>query len=427
MSKTAGVLALVLVMLAVSPVAAQAQSVVSDQVSPLSTAFSSQRKIVRDSSGNLFVVYLKQVSNVSVVHLSESSDNGFTWKDLGPVSHSDRQAARTMLAIDRIDELHIFWTEFVEEYGQIFYRVYDHGIWSQIQQLTSGEAYSGYPSAAIDSSGRIHLVWYGFDGEAYQVFYVKYDKGNWTRPLKLSQGYPDSVNPAVAVDSHDRVHVVWYKSNGRQYQINYIEWDGNWGRQTILSFGPEDAFNPTIAVDNADRVYVAWDQGEGTRTRIYHSVRTDGVWSIPLAITSDEPGAENPSVAIDSGNRVYILFDKNDGQIYRLTYANGKWSPEDRVTPQGDNSFPSVRWSYHNNPSNGLNGTLDYVWVSKQGGIAREMYGRTPLEGLSSITLYSPTMTQWLGLGAVLIISISVLIIVLARYPIFGSRKGVRV
>lgn len=130
------------------------------------------------------------------------------------MSEGEFNSVRLSLAIDAADRVHVFWTKFIEEYGQIFQRVYSQGMWSAEQQITSGEGYSGFPSVAVDSKGVLHLVWYSFDGSTYQVYYSRYDfNNNWSTPVRLSQGYPDSVNPTIAVDSKDNLHVAWYKSN----------------------------------------------------------------------------------------------------------------------------------------------------------------------------------------------------------------------
>jgi hypothetical protein len=352
---------------------------VATQAAPLATAFSSQRKLVRDSRGNLFAVYLKQDGNVSQVYLSQSTNNGNTWQELGRVSDGQNQAARVTIAIDGKDRVHIFWTKFIEEYGQITYRTYDHGVWSKESQITSGAAYSGYPSAALDSKGHIHLVWYGYDGTAYQVFYTMYDGLNWTQAVKLSQGYPDSVNPTIAVDSKDNLHVAWYKSNGRQYQIYYEEWSGAWGGQVILSAGQTDSFNPTLGVDQSDRVYVAWDKGEANRTKIYYAELSEGVWSQQAPLTSTDTAAENPSLTVDDQGNAYIFYDKADGQIYFVKRIADVWSPEERLTAAGINEYPSVRWSHNNNPLNGEGGSIDLVWTADESGKLSVQYANMAL------------------------------------------------
>lgn len=275
---------------AAPPTQAQLSGVtVSTNATEHSTAFSSQRKIVRDAEGDLFVSYLRLMNNFSQVFLSRSDDDGRTWKDIGQVSVGEYQSARVSIAIDTSNRVHIFWTKFIgdgQEYGQIFYRTYSTSGWSDEEQLTSGEAYSGYPSACIDSRGRIHLVWYGFDGITYQVYYKSFDGSHWSDPIKLSQGFPDSVNPTVAVDSSDNIHVAWFKSNGRNYQINYIDWTGTWNKQIVLSRALTDAFNPTMAIDPNGRIYIVWDEGTGPITQIYYSVFDGSAWSQEASLTT---------------------------------------------------------------------------------------------------------------------------------------------
>lgn len=348
-------------------------SIVDRNVSENSTAFSSQRKIVRDTNGELFVVYLKPIQNMSEVFLSRSQDEGRTWSEIGQVSEGNYQSVRASIAIDAANRVYVFWTKFIGEYGQIFYRTYDNTGWSNEYQLTSGDAYSGYPSACFDANGRIDLVWYGFDGTAYQVYFGSYDGKAWSSPVKLSQGYPDSVNPTVIVDSKNNIHVAWFKSNGRNYQINYVEWTGSWGRQMVLSPALTDAYNPTMAINSKGQIYVVWDEGKGPLTQIYYSISDGGIWSGQVALTTGV-SAQNPSVAIDSQDKVYVFYEKSDGQIYNRIYDQS-WSAEQTLTYSGLNTFPSVRWSYHNNPQNGSSGKVDFVWSSKEAGLQTVKYG----------------------------------------------------
>lgn len=345
---------------------------VSTGVTSNATAFGSQRKIVRDSAGNLFVVYLKSSSGSSQVILSESSNDGETWNDVGRVSDYNFTAARATIAIDAQNRLHIFWTQFVGEYGQVFYKVYAGGAWSRETQLTSGAAYSGYPSAAFDSKGTLHLVWYGYDGVAYQVFYSHLEGGDWSKPDKLSSGFPDSLNPSIAVDYQGNLHVVWFKNNGHYYQINYIRWSGSWLNQIALSSPYTDAADPTIAVDASGNVHLAWDQGEGQRTQIYYAVYQNGTWAAPFPVISINSGAENPSIGVDSAGTVYVLYDERENGLIYLRQRSQEWSTETQITSGGESSYPNVRWSFFNDFAKDK---VDFVWTSKEGGSYQIQFG----------------------------------------------------
>jgi hypothetical protein len=419
-SVTCCLLAIIVVLGALLP-GQSAATAVATGVPPLATAYSSQRKIVADASGNLYVVYLglpqrKDELNYTQVYLSKSEDNGTTWRILGQVSSGPYDSERATVIIDANERLHIFWTKFVgeHEYGQIFYRVYDHGHFSTEQQLTSSAAYSGYPSAAFDSKGRIHLVWYGYDGIAYQVFYSKYDTGNWSSPIRLSQGYPDSLNPTVAVDSSDNLYVAWYKSNGRNYEINFVRWAGAWEDHAVLSYGRNDSVDPTTAIDSENNLYVVWSQGDGTHNQIYFRERSEGKWSSPVAITSGDLGSEAPSIGVEGIAGLYVMYAKGDGQIYMNNLRAGVWSGEQRVTSAGFNSYPSVRWSYYYDSLNGKPERQDYVWTSLVGTVNSVQYGWVATSNFSSAEAGNAAGPSYL-LAGMAIAGISVLIIIYKR------------
>ncbi len=396
-------------------------STIANEVSSFSTAYSSQRKIVRDTGGDLFAVYLKKLENYTQVYLSKSIDNGTVWQDVGRVSEGNFESVRVTIATDREDQLHIFWTKFISAYGQIFYRTYGRERWSVEYQLTTGPAYSGFPSAAFDSKGRLHLVWYGYDGVAYQVFYTRFDGLGWATPVKLSRGFPDSVNPTIAVDSRDNLHVAWYKSNGRYYQINYVRWSGGWGGQIVLSSATADAFNPSVAIDSKDNVYLVWDEGKGPQTRVYYRVLRGESWSRAEALTSEDVSAETPTVAADAQGTVYVLYNKSDGQIYIRKYS-GQWSAEEKLTTSGENTFPSLRWSFNNNPMSGGGGKMDYVWTSKKGDLISIMYGGLPISGPDGMPTPSGPAVSSTGLALVAATSVLVLL-VLRRFHLFGTEE----
>jgi len=399
-----------------------AATTIATGVPSLATAYSSQRKIVADPSGNLYVVYLalqkKDQLNYTQVYLSESEDNGTTWRTLGQVSSGPYDSERATVIIDANQRLHIFWTKFVgeHEYGQIFYRVYDHGHFSTEQQLTSSAAYSGYPSAAFDSKGRIHLVWYGYDGIAYQVFYSKYDAGNWSSPVRLSQGYPDSLNPTIAVDSNDNLYVSWYKSNGRNYEVNFVRWAGAWEDHAVLSYGRDDAIDPTSAIDAQNNVYVVWSQGDGTHNQLYFTELSGAKWSIPVTITSGNLGSEAPSIADLGHAGLYVMYAKGDGQIYMNNLKAGVWSGEQRITSVGAgfNSYPSVRWSYYYNSFDKKPGRVDYVWTSLEGTVNSVQYGWMAVSNLSAGEIVNTAGASYV-LEGMAVAGIFVLIIIYKR------------
>jgi hypothetical protein len=350
---------------AAQDIAAQSvgSTVVADSTHRFSTAYSSQRKIVRNSAGDIIVAYLKVTDNRSQVFLAISADNGTSWKNFAQVSESEEESVRTSIAVDSKDNLHVVWTKFIAGYGQIAYRRYNSqtATWSSEFMLTSGPAYSGFPSVAVDANDLIHVAWYGYDGVAYQIFYSRFDGIAWSPARKISQGFPDSVNPGVAVNRDNVVYVAWYKNNGRFYQIYVVNSLEDWRNQAVISLGDVDSYNPTIAIDKEGHVHIAWDRDVDGLPQIFYSQFDGQTWSPQLQLTFGEPGSENPSIALDPNEEIFLFYNKRNRDIYMRRFSD-EWGDEVRLTTNGNNTFPSVRWSFYNNQYEKW-ATLDLVWT----------------------------------------------------------------
>lgn len=346
------------------------------------SSYNSQRKIVRDPAGRIYVAYTKPAGNFSQVFVQVSEDQGKTWRDLAHISPPTGDATTPMIAIDSQQNLHIFWTQYIQNVRQIFYAPIERGKASAAQALTSGPAYNGFPSAAFDSQDRLHLVWYGLDEGVYQIWYRRKDQDGWSTPIKLSTGFPDSVNPTIATDAQDNVHVAWYQfDSGRGvYQIFYRRYNAQadrWEQQRSLGRTETNALSPSIAVDAQGRVHLVWEQqDDAKRFQIVYSSLTEREVSPPIWLTSGEISATDPSIALDLQGRIYVFYAKGDGQIYLRRFDSTAWKPEERLTAQGHNEYPSARWSFYRNPLTGINAKIDYIWTEElSDGPSQTRYG----------------------------------------------------
>ncbi|MFN4217863.1 MAG: hypothetical protein ACK4HB_01030 [Candidatus Bipolaricaulia bacterium] len=335
------------------------------------SSYNSQRKVVRDPAGRIYIAYTKPIKNFSQVFVQVSEDQGKTWRDLAHVSPPTGDATTPMIAIDSQQNLHVFWTQYVQGVRQIFYTPIEKGKAAPAQALTAGPAYNGFPSAAFDSKGQLHLVWYGLDEGVYQIWYRRRDKDSWSAPLKLSTGFPDSVNPTIATDAQDNVHVAWYQFDSARgvYQIFYRRYsaqEGRWGQQRALGRTETNALSPSIAVDATERVHLVWEQQDDARRfQIAYSSLTERDISPTVWLTVGDVYATDPSIALDLQGRIYVFYAKGDGQIYLRRFDGTAWKPEERLTAQGHNEYPSARWSFYHNPLTEINAQIDYIWTEE--------------------------------------------------------------
>lgn len=350
-------------------------SVVHDDVSPLSTAYNSERKLVINSRGDIYVPFTTNNKQNSTVHLAVSRDGGRSWIDLGQIP-SNHSSSRVSMAVDREDILHIVWTEGIGDKSQIFYAKYDGGKWSSVARVSDTPWYSGYPSLAVDSKGFIHVVWYGFDGENYRIFYSNNTNGKWSQPLKISQGTFDSVNPSIAVDSDDNLHVVWYMKISSYYQIWYRERSRTWQEPILISPNNSDSSSPVIAVGNDGSVHIAWVRYTEGLTQIFYAVKKSGIWSKAVQISNGTNFAESPTLTLDKNNNPIVIWATVDGHLYYRKY-NTQWQPI-HLLSSGPALYPNSRWSYYNDGSKEY---VDLIWTRQISGTFEEVFTRFSLGG----------------------------------------------
>jgi hypothetical protein len=130
-------------------------------------------------------------------------------------------------------------------------------------------------------------------------------------------------------------------------------------------------------VDTSGRVHLVWEQqDEQHRFQIAYSSLTESDISSLLWLTSGDLRATDPSIALDLQGRIYVFYAKGDGQIYLRRSDGSTWGPEERLTTQGHNEYPSARWSFYHNPLTGINAKIDYIWTEElSDGTSQTRYG----------------------------------------------------
>src|SRR3990172_3370784 len=103
-----------------SPAAAPpAPLTVATGVSPEATAENSQRKLLVDPAGRLFLTYVRPVQGTDQVFLAESTDGGRAWRTT-QVTRDAHPARLPSLARFPDGSLHLVWTEYAPV-GRIYH------------------------------------------------------------------------------------------------------------------------------------------------------------------------------------------------------------------------------------------------------------------------------------------------------------------
>lgn len=316
MTRSAALLVLALLLL---PAAAAGNGPADATSFADSTGFNTQRKMVRDADGGLFLAFVVPAKSGNATEVVVAREKDGARVELGRPSAGRGDASRPSLALDGQGRLWVAWTERAEEDREVFAARWDGSRFVDAQQLSGGQGYAGFPSLATDAQGRLHVAWYGFDGIFYQTFYRRLDASGWSPAEQLSSGNLDANNPSVVVDAQGGVHVAWYKSDGHRYRAWYAErasGEGAWSLPRAISQGDGEAFNVALAVDAKGVVHATWDELHEAGYEVLHATRqADGSFSTPRVLASGGDAGEYPALAPWDGGVLVAWERKSDGLL----------------------------------------------------------------------------------------------------------------
>jgi len=364
------------------------------------TLLNGQRKVVRDSLGNIYATYWYQGTGPnSQVIVNMSSDGGETWSQgVAGDGGTGINASMPSIAIDSQDTLHLVWAE----NGQIYYAWHrvdrDITSWSNLTTI-SGPGGSTGPVVAIDGADRVHFAWIEDQAGLNETFFRTNISGVYTPGLgPIGSRIPglqlstttttNSANVTMAVTAGNDIIVVWDKSDGAVQRIyhNLYTFGVGWGVQGLIPSGLGlPSRNPCVAISTDPNAIfnVVWQQA------VFDPMFGSNFWQIyyfneKLGMgksIANQSGAHHymPSIAVNGWDK-YVLYTKSDLQLY--CRRSGTWKNEKTLTQGGLNYFPNVRTSMFNNPQDDENAYLDFIYVKKKTGV-----GSTPNIIYSSIKL----------------------------------------
>jgi hypothetical protein len=246
----------------------------------------SQRKIVRDSDGYWYVIYVSynSANGEYEVKLARSTD-GSSWSKAtlfgdGGIIYDTEGAGTDDFYNPSMDvnasrnQIHLIVNAYISS-NKVLY--------SKCTNLTNWNASAGWTQADGGTSTR-------YDDLASSAGNVSYTK------------------PAVAVDSNDYAHAV-YENFGtlNDYQITYRRFNGtSWTSENELTTTAGDKENPSIDVGYNDVLHIAYRDGlviKYTKSSDYSS------FDSPVTVLSDSSqAAYGPSlVALEGENKVFVV------------------------------------------------------------------------------------------------------------------------
>jgi len=240
---------------------------------------------IESDVNNIYVVWSELKSGYNQILLKKSTDYGATWSIPQWLTFTNRSSYVPAILRDSNGDIHVVWHEDIFGNIEIIHKKStDNGnTWSNPQRLTYITGESIYPAAAADAYGGIYVVWeertHG-DGEIY--FKSSGDGGiSWGAPKRLTWSSGFAYQPKIEVVntgffSTAEVHIVYMDGTPINYDVFYKKSTDNgwtWLPRFRISWSPVETDHPTICKDFlTDSINVAWADrmnGVGNNHEIY--------------------------------------------------------------------------------------------------------------------------------------------------------------
>jgi len=313
------------------------------------SGYAHARKLARDVSGTLHLVWHSRDGEQYRVLYATSSDGGVTW--IGPdiVFESSAETYHPALAVDETTIYVAFPTKHNSSRYRIFFRrkPLSGGTWSPPLILMGDPYHAVRPDLYYDpSNGTLHLVASSFDDAPY-VYHTSSEDGggNWS---EVSQVNVDSTGGQRTryADVHANgsniyiagrtVEFTWFGliPRYRVFTIRYSDNGDTWGDLTELAVY-DGLFSGEYGASLAgagDRLYLAYEHAGA----VYFRRSEDGAaWS----------GAENvgsgawPSMTQATDGQAWLMWGSG-GNLSLRHYTGTAWDPAETV---GGGNYPNLK------------------------------------------------------------------------------------
>ncbi len=384
----------------------------------------SQNHIVRDSNGDLYVVYtLRTQQSVHYFNfMRRSTDNGATWSSAVRTESFPDSSSVQSLAIDGDDVLYEGYTFNV---GSFFTKSSNQGqTWSSAFALHDGGwgDWDYSPSLVVSDTGKLHAVYYAAYGWNDYPFNLKYrsseDGGSsWSAEASITN-YPTSLPDYGAA-----IPVLYLGKDGWLFAAHdyfgappdyprkrmFIYYDGQtWSDPILISTPDVLSQDGDLVVDSMGVVHLVWaeqDSGTGQYALRYRTFdpATRSLSAVRTLSAADE-NVMNTSMGIYEGDRLVVAYGRYTQSGSTITYQGvyARSSEDDfasvrQVSTHSNARMPNLRSSgaFMNQPAH-----QDIVWVEPNdvtGGedlVYADLAGQiTPAAGLE-VTTFLPKVAN---------------------------------
>ena len=303
--------------------------------------YSGQRKIVKDSKGNIFVSYRKDYQKNSEIFVTKISHDvaGFhiydTDKPIAVLGKNNDQRVPS-LAIDANDTLHAVWygsdTEGNKNNRQVKYARKPAGAknwesWRNIAHVsgyTDDEFWQEHPMLLASRDNTLFVVWEGKD-EEHAKQQIKFSKSInnglvWTKWKNIAPSKNGTQSrPTLVEDKNGKLFLFSYSSADNEEALQQIQYTSSsdqgetWTPWKVISNPAFDSRHISAATNESGELYVVW-RAQTTKdgpTQIMYRTLTNNNWSGIRAVYTSAKYQFFPNVGTTQAGAVYVSWMEN--------------------------------------------------------------------------------------------------------------------
>jgi len=318
-----------------------------------STQKSPNENIVQDSSGNLFIVFEGNESDISFANSSDGS-GGVNW-DVRNIT--GETASLIGLIIDSNDIMTIYFSNSESDFAMI--NSTDGGkTWTSPFEVYDATSDSSN-SCVYDMNDIAHCC----VAAVGRLYYL--NSTTWNSPTAVNTNTLDDTDDCdIETDSNGCIYIVGRGSDDDEIDIWSPCLDG-WGDANRVNIHASNLDQPpTMAIDNNNNIYITF--WESSDLWFANSSTGGATWS-SKEIDSEDSAV--PDISVDSDGNIYILYIESLSSVkFNLYLANSSDGSSglnwDNRTVLNDSSYyPSIADTNYPK-TNRITNTLHYVYLS---------------------------------------------------------------
>lgn len=263
--------------------------------------------------------------------LFSSKSPGADWTKAVNVSAMEQDCFSPSMVRDSDGNLHVVWSSITTGNWEIFYSfTVDGGVnWSVPINVSNNEGASMNPTLTIDSEGTLQLAWEDDTSGDYDIRYSsKTKEGSWTESENVSLDPGKDANARLVVDSQGNLYMAW----NNETPVGSGKWEiyfatrpkgGSWTKPENISHNMGVSGHPTLAFDPNGTLHLTWHDNSYGNYDIYHTTRAaDGTWAKPVNVSRTKGDSADVSMAIDSKGTVYLAWSDNTPANWDIYYTS---------------------------------------------------------------------------------------------------------